>query len=80
MLAQVENTPQGYIVSIYYPDKNGICHWERLRNFGDRQGDAIEFRDWDLPHLEDHHIRLLIQKFDINVKYKRIGKNQYRRQ
>lgn len=80
MLAQIENTPQGYIVSIYYPDSSGNYHWEKLRNFGDRQGDAIEFKDWDLPGLEDAHIRLLIRQFDINKKYVRLGKNRYGKQ
>lgn len=78
MLTSTENTPQGYVVSVYYDvTGNGNYHWEKLRNFGDRQGDVIEFRDYDLPALSDAQIRQLIRQFDINVKYKRLGKNRY---
>ena len=81
MLTNTENTPHGYVVSVYYDlTGSGSYHWEKLRNFGDRQGDAIEFREYDLPGLSDANIRQLIRQFDINTKYIRLGKNRYGKQ
>lgn len=77
MLTQIENTPDGYIVGVYLRDGNGYGQWHRLRNFGDRQGDAIEFREWDLPEFTDAQIRLFIKTFRIENKYKRLDKNKY---
>ena len=77
MMAQIENTPDGYIVGVYLRDGNGNGHWYRLRNFGDRQGDALSFREWDLPPFTDTQIRLFIKTFKIENKYKRLDKNKY---
>lgn len=77
MLTQIENTPDGYIVGIFLMDGGGSGSWYRLRNFGDRQGDAIEFREWDLPGFTDAQIRLFIKTFRIENKYKRLDKNKY---
>ena len=77
MLAQIENTPDGYIVGVYLRNESGCGHWHRLRNFGERQGDAIAFRDYDLPQLSDAQINGLIKQFKIETKYKRINKNRY---
>ena len=77
MLTQIENTPDGYIVGIFLRDGTGCGRWYRLRNFGDRQGDAIEFREWDLPTFTDAQIRLCIKTFKIENKYKRLDKNKY---
>lgn len=80
MMAQIENTPDGYIVGVFLRDGNGYGQWHRLRNFGDRQGDAIAFREYDLPALSDQQIKLFIKTFDVNTKYKRIEKGRYRKQ
>ena len=77
MLTQIENTPYGYIVGIFLMDGDGCGSWHRLRNFGDRQGDAIAFREWDLPTFTDAQIRLFIKTFRIENKYKRLDKNKY---
>lgn len=77
MLTQIENTPDGYIVGVYLRDGNGYGHWYRLRNFGERQGDAIAFRDYDLPTFSDQQIRLFIKTFDVKKQYIRIAKNRY---
>ena len=77
MLAQIENTPDGYIVGVYLRNESECGHWHRLRNFGERQGDAIAFRDYDLPQLSDAQINGLIKQFKIETKYKRINKNRY---
>lgn len=51
MQFQVSNTPDGYIVEAnVVTDFNSLIgSWRPLRNFGDRQGDAIAFRDIDCP-------------------------------
>lgn len=77
MLSQIENTPDGYIVSIYVQDGRGYGHWFRLRNFGINQGDAIAFRDYDLPELKMELIMLLAKQFKKETIYQRIGKHRY---
>ena len=77
MLTQIENTPDGYIVGVYLRDGNGYGQWHRLRNFGDYQGDAIEFREYDLPTFSDQQINLFIKTFNISQKYTRKAKGRY---
>lgn len=77
MITQIENTPDGYIVGVYLRDGNGYGQWHRLRNFGDRQGDAIEFRDYDIPTFTDQQIRLFIKTFKVEQQYIRIARNRY---
>lgn len=77
MIAQIENTPDGYIVGVYLRDGNGYGQWHRLRNFGDRQGDAIEFREYDLPTFSNQQINLFIKTFDVDQKYIRKAKGRY---
>ena len=61
---QVENLPEGYVVSCYHD-----WQWHSLRNFGDRQGDAICFRDYDCPKLDDTHIRMLEKAYSKEKRY-----------
>ena len=77
MIAQIENTPDGYIVGVYLRDGNGYGQWHRLRNFGDRQGDAIEFREYDLPTFSYQQIELFVKTFDVGQKYMRKAKGRY---
>ena len=77
MMAQIENTPDGYIVGVYLRDGNGYGQWHRLRNFGDRQGDAIEFREYDLPTFSNQQIELFVKTFNISQKYMRKTKGRY---
>lgn len=75
MMFQIENTPDGYIVGVYRD-----LYWHRLRNFGDRQGDAIDFRNWDCPKLTDAQLRLLEKQFRIDVKYIRVSSTRFIKQ
>lgn len=77
MMAQIENTPDGYIVGVYLRDGNGYGQWHRLRNFGDRQGDAIAFRGYDLPEFSYQQIELFIKTFNAGQKYMRKTKGRY---
>ena len=79
MLAQIENTEHGYIVGVYLRDGAGNGAWHRLRNFGDRQGDAIMFRDYDIPDLSDGQINILVREFKVGNIYERISKNRYKK-
>lgn len=78
MNAQVENTEHGYIVSVWCDLKHdGNFRWHKLRNFGDRQGDAFVFRDIDVPQLRDTDLCILIKNFDITRKYIRINERKF---
>lgn len=68
MLFQVENNPEGYVVSCYHD-----LHWHPLRNFGERQGDAKCFKDWDCPKLSDQQIRILERNYNPDRKYVRVS-------
>ena len=68
MMFQVENLPEGYVVSCYHD-----LQWHSLRNFGERQGDAICFRDYDCPKLDDTHIRMLEKAYTKEKRYIRIS-------
>ena len=61
---QVENNPEGYVVSCYHD-----LQWHPLRNFGERQGDAFAFRQWDCPKLSDNQIRSLEKAYSKERKY-----------
>lgn len=73
MLFQVENNPEGYVVSCFHDD-----HWHRLRNFGDRQGDAKAFAFWDGPKLSDQQIKVLEKNYDPDKRYIRISSTKFR--
>lgn len=77
---QISNEPWGYVVEAYYPDKDGTERWLPLRNFGDRQGDAIDFRDIDCPELTDVLIRGLINRYNPQVRYVRHRKHVFFKQ
>ena len=64
MMFQVENNPEGYVVSCYHD-----AHWHPLRNFGQRQGDAKAFKEWDCPHLSDTQIHMLEKAYSKEKRY-----------
>lgn len=78
---QVNNTIDGYVVEVFIPNDNSLRgYWFPLRNFGDRQGDAIAFRDWDCPKLTDLQIKALINRYDRAVKYERVSASKFVKQ
>ena len=79
MQFQIENTPNGYVVEAYViEDVNSLRgYWHPLRNFGERQGDAIAFRDYDCPKLSDAELRLLIKAYSPEKKYERINGRKF---
>lgn len=77
---QIANEPQGYVVMAYMPTAENVYGWMPLRNFGDRQGDAIDFRDTDAPKLTLGQLRALVKRYNPNVRYQRINGRRYVRQ
>lgn len=67
----------GYVVTVLMHDERGIYRHHPLRNFGMRQGDAKCFKLFDCPKLKDTQLRMLIKRYDPNVKYERISGNRF---
>ena len=80
MMFQVAERNGDYIVEAYIiEDHNSLRgHWHPLRNFGERQGDAISFKEWDCPRLEESQLRLLVKNYDPERRYVRINGHQFR--
>jgi hypothetical protein len=74
------NWNDGYEVCVLMEDERGLRRWLPLRNFGDRQGDARIFKEADCPDLTDTQIRMLVKRFDRNVKYERINERKFIKQ
>jgi hypothetical protein len=64
----------------YMPDAENVYRWQPLRNFGDRQGDAIIFRDSDAPKLTVAQLRRLAKQYNQDVKYMRYSATRFVRQ
>lgn len=79
---QVSNTSDGYIVEVYIvTDFNSLIgSWRPLRNFGGRQGDAIEFKNIDCQNLSNAFINVLIKNFDKASKYIRVNGSKFIKQ
>ncbi|MBQ6577187.1 MAG: hypothetical protein IJL91_05515 [Bacteroidales bacterium] len=67
------NTRKGYIVEAYMPDKDGIERWLPLRNFGERQGDAMDFCRIDCPIFSPDLMRGLANSYRPEHRYARIA-------
>lgn len=68
------------MVMAYMLDAENVHRWMPIRNFGDRQGDAIIYRDYDAPRLTDSQLRILANKYDKDIKYARINHSRFVRQ
>lgn len=77
MQASISNTPDGYVVSARFQMQGEKEErWHKVKNFGDRQGDAIVFRDIDLATLDFNRVALMAKKYN-GRKFKRIKKGRY---
>ena len=76
---QIRNE-NGYIVDVHILDNDGVMRWHPIRNFGDRQGDARAYKEFDCPELDEAHLRVLIRQYDPGVKYIRVKKHRFARQ
>lgn len=73
---QVTIKPEGYVVEALMLDKDRGERWVPLRNFGDRQGDAIECAYRDCPALPFVHIKAMANLYDKDVRYERVVRNR----
>lgn len=78
---QIENTPAGYIVSalVSEPPSSYRC-WKPLRNFGDRESDALIFKNEDCPKLNESLLKMTIKGYRKEHKYKRINSRKFVKQ
>ena len=69
-----------YIVTQMAADSNGYFSCRPVRNFGDRQTDAIEFRnDCNDGKIDDHRIELLVKSYT-QQPYQYMGKGNLKKQ
>jgi len=73
MIFEVNNTRHGYVVEAYMLDKDGTERWLPLRNFGERQGDALDFCRTDCPKYSLDLIRGMVNTYRPDVTYARIA-------
>lgn len=76
----VLNYNKGYEVGVVMCNDYGHYSTCPLRNFGDRQGDAIIFKMVDCPKLNDYQIRTLVKNYNPDVKYIRVSGTQFKKQ
>lgn len=70
----------GYIVTCMGIDEGGYEQNGFVRNFGDRQSDAIEFRnDCNNGKIDDRRIKLLMNTYT-NQPYIYLGKGNLKKQ
>lgn len=81
MRFQIVSSKQGYIVEGYFtlPPETWDS-WHPLRNFGDRQSDAIEFKYYDCPNLDEKRVIALAKMYKQETKYIRVNGRQFKRQ
>lgn len=78
---QIENTPDGYVVSAFVCDTPSTYRqWKPLRNFGDRQSDAILFKEEDCPRLNEFDLKSLINGYDRVIRYRRVNNRKFIKQ
>ena len=78
---QIENTRDGFVVSAFVCDTpNTNREWKPLRNFGDRQSDAILFKNEDCPRLNEFNLKSLINRYDRATKYIRVNNRKFIKQ
>lgn len=78
-LFQVSNTSDGYVVKAFVYMTDRYRQWKPLRNFGDRQSDALEFCHHDCSRLSEQDLSLLIKNYKVENKYTRISENRFKR-
>ena len=72
MQFQIENNPEGYVVSWYDGE-----HWRPLRNFGEYEGHALTFRLYDCPKLDLWQLEALAKAYDKTKIYSRISATRF---
>lgn len=68
----------GYEVCVVKADEDGCIRTHPLRNFGQRQGDAMLFKLHDCPRLEWSRLNAFIKSYDPKKKYERVNERNLR--
>lgn len=73
----IENTEDGFVVTFLLRQADGSEYWLPLKNFGDREGDAKAFKQYDLPKFTIAELELMVKHYNPAKKYKRIDFRRY---
>ena len=73
---QINNTKDGYIVEVF---NTTTSHWDPIANFGDHQGDAILFKNYDAPRLTEDQLRNLVEVYDKQEIFQRLAAGHYQK-
>lgn len=78
---QILNTRYGYVVQVYREFGPNCCFyaWVSIANFGDNQGDARFFKDYDAPRLTEKEIQSLISNYDETEIWRKLATGHYQR-
>lgn len=80
MEACINNNNNGYVVAVLITCNDGLERYKPIINFGDRQGDAIEFVAYDIEKFSYATIAARVKSYKEDDKYKRVGSCKYVRQ
>lgn len=61
----------GYEVCVLMANERGYTQYYPLRNFGERQGDALMFKEYDCPKLNEIQLKTLIKRYCKDIKWVR---------
>lgn len=59
----------GYEVCVLMANERGYTQYYPLRNFGERQGDALMFKEYDCPKLNEIQLKTLIKRYCKDIKW-----------
>ena len=71
------NNNNGYVVEALITCEDGLERYRPIINFGDRQGDAIEFVAYDFEKFNYATITARSKSYKDSDKYKRVGPCKY---
>ena len=70
----------GYEVCVLMTNERGYTQYYPLRNFGERQGDAIIYKAEDCPKLTEFNLKGLIKRYHKEDKWIRINGRKFIKQ
>lgn len=73
---QINYTTDGYIVEVF---NTNTGHWDPIANFGDNQGDARYFMEYDAPRLPNPQLRDLVEDYDKVEIFHKLAAGHYQK-
>lgn len=70
------NYDDGYVITLTQVWEDGQLCSKPLRKFL-LQGDALAFREFDCPHLSESQIKILVKRYNKQLKYRRINSKRF---